>query len=97
MTGLPPRSRRSQTVTGSIRHHRTVWLIGYRKFIMRNALAVRIAAFATVIGLMGLFPQSAGAQAVEPISYNLRVPAPTRTLPRLKPFSPRVGAPRSRS
>jgi hypothetical protein len=76
-TGLPPRSRRSRTVTRSIWHHRTVRLIGYREIMMQNAFASRAAAFAAGIGLMGLFPQSGEAQVLEPpISYNLRVLAP---------------------
>jgi hypothetical protein len=40
--------------------------------MMQNAFAL----FVAVIGLMGLFPQSGGAQVLEPIRFNLRVPAP---------------------
>jgi hypothetical protein len=46
------------------------------EFLMQNTFALRVAAFAAVIGLMGLFPQSGRAQALEPISYTLKVPAP---------------------
>ena len=55
--------------------HRTIRLIGYREIMMQIAFALRVAALAAVIGLTGLFPQRGEAQILEPISYNLRVPA----------------------
>ena len=50
--------------------------MGYWEIMMQNAFALRTAACAAVIGLMGLFLQSGEAQVLEPICYNLRVLAP---------------------
>jgi hypothetical protein len=58
---------------------------------MQNAFASRVAAFAAVIGLMGLFPQSGGAQVLEPISFNLRVPAPDTHIAEVEAIFPTGG------
>jgi predicted metalloprotease with PDZ domain len=61
------------------------------EFLMQNTFALRVAAFAAVIGLMGLFPQSGRAQALEPISYTLKVPAPDTHIAEVEAIFPTGG------
>jgi predicted metalloprotease with PDZ domain len=59
--------------------------------MMQSAFASLVAAIAAVIGLMGLFPQSGGAQVLEPISYKLRVPAPDTHIAEVEAIFPTGG------
>ena len=55
---------------------------------MLNSLASRVAFAAVVIGLAGLAPRTGRAQALEPIIFNLKVPAPEKHIAEVEAIVP---------
>ncbi len=61
---------------------------GYPESIMPNPWASRVVLIAAVIGLTEIAPRSGRAQALEPIIYNLTVPAPDKHIVEVEAIVP---------